>query len=90
MIVFGFLIQPALKQISEDSQKDGQAKQTVLGEMINGLETVKLFLRIFKKDRWMGAVNAQSKTSIKFSTVSINFAGIGQQLSQLVLLASAC
>ena len=90
VIVFGFLIQPALKQISEDSQKDGQAKQTVLGEMINGLETVKTVSGgSVLKDRWMGAVNAQSKTSIKsriFTQLALNFAGIGQQLSQMGII----
>ena len=90
VIVFGILIQPALKQISEDSQKDGQAKQTVLGEMINGLETVKTVSGgSVLKDRWMGAVNAQSKTSIKsriFTQLALNFAGIGQQLSQMGII----
>ena len=90
VIIFGFLIQPALKQISEDSQKDGQAKQTVLGEMINGLETVKTVSGgSVLKDRWMGAVNAQSKTSIKsriFTQLALNFAGIGQQLSQMGII----
>ena len=90
VIIFGLLIQPALKQISEDSQKDGQAKQTVLGEMINGLETVKTVSGgSVLKDRWMGAVNAQSKTSIKsriFTQLALNFAGIGQQLSQLGII----
>ena len=90
VIIFGLLIQPALKQISEDSQKDGQAKQTVLGEMINGLETVKTVSGgSVLKDRWMGAVNAQSKTSIKsriFTQLALNFAGIGQQLSQMGII----
>ena len=90
VIIFGFLIQPALKQISEDSQRDGQAKQTVLGEMINGLETVKTVSGgSVLKDRWMGAVNAQSKTSIKsriFTQLALNFAGIGQQLSQVGII----
>ena len=31
VIIFGLLIQPMLRQISEDSQQNGQAKQTVLG-----------------------------------------------------------
>ena len=90
VIIFGILIQPVLKQISEDSQKDGQAKQTVLGEMINGLETVKTVSGgSVLKDRWMGAVNAQSKTSIKsriFTQLALNFAGIGQQLSQVGII----
>ena len=90
VIVFGILIQPALKQISEDSQKDGQAKQTVLGEMINGLETVKTVSGgSVLKERWMGAVNAQPKTSIKsriFTQLALNFAGIGQQLSQMGII----
>ena len=90
VIVFGLLIQPVLKQISEDSQRDGQAKQTVLGEMINGLETVKTVSggSVLKK-RWMNAVEAQSKTSIKsriFTQLALNFAGIGQQLSQVGII----
>ena len=90
VIVFGLLIQPVLKQISEDSQKDGQAKQTVLGEMINGLETVKTVSGgSVLKTRWMNAVDAQSKTSIKsriFTQLALNFAGIGQQLSQVGII----
>ena len=90
VIIFGLLIQPVLKQISEDSQRDGQAKQTVLGEMINGLETVKTVSggSVLKK-RWMNAVEAQSKTSIKsriFTQLALNFAGIGQQLSQVGII----
>ena len=90
VIVFGLLIQPVLKQISEDSQRDGQAKQTVLGEMINGLETVKTVSGgSVLKTRWMNAVEAQSKTSIKsriFTQLALNFAGIGQQLSQVGII----
>ena len=90
VIIFGLLIQPMLRQISEDSQQNGQAKQTVLGEMINGLETVKTVSggTILKK-RWMNAVDAQSKTSIKsriFTQLALNFAGIGQQLSQVGII----
>lgn len=90
VIIFGLLIQPVLKKISEDSQKDGQAKQTVLGEMINGLETVKTVSGgSVLKSRWMNAVEAQSKTSIKsriFTQLALNFAGIGQQLSQVGII----
>ena len=90
VIIFGLVIQPVLKQISEDSQKDGQAKQTVLGEMINGLETVKTVSGgAVLKTRWMNAVDAQSKTSIKsriFTQLALNFAGIGQQLSQVGII----
>jgi len=90
VIIFGLLIQPVLKQISEDSQRDGQAKQTVLGEMINGLETVKTVSGgVVLKTRWMNAVEAQSKTSIKsriFTQLALNFAGIGQQLSQVGII----
>ena len=80
VIIFGILIQPMLRKISEDSQQNGQAKQTVLGEMINGLETVKTVSggTVLKK-RWMNAVDAQSKTSIKsriFTQLALNFAGI--------------
>ena len=90
VIIFGLLIQPMLRQISEDSQQNGQAKQTVLGEMINGLETVKTVSggTILKK-RWMNAVDAQSTTSIKsriFTQLALNFAGIGQQLSQVGII----
>jgi ATP-binding cassette subfamily C protein LapB len=90
VIIFGLLIQPMLRQISEDSQQNGQAKQTVLGEMINGLETVKTVSggTVLKK-RWMNAVDAQSKTSIKsriFTQLALNFAGIGQQLSQVGII----
>ena len=90
VILFGLLIQPVLKQISEDSQQNGQAKQTVLGEMINGLETVKTVSGgATLKSRWMNAVDAQSKTSIKsriFTQLALNFAGIGQQLSQVGII----
>ena len=90
VIIFGFLIQPVLKKISEESQENGQAKQTVLGEMINGLETVKTVSGgATLKNRWMNAVDAQSKTSIKsriFTQLALNFAGIGQQLSQVGII----
>ena len=63
VFVFGLILQPFFKRISGATHEGQIAKQSVLGEMINGLETIKTISgsEILKK-RWMESVNDQSST----------------------------
>ena len=58
--------------------------------MISGLETVKTVSGSkYLKSRWMDAVEGQSSTGIKsrvLSQLAANFAGVGQQVSQLGII----
>ena len=90
VFVFGLILQPFFKRISGATHEGQIAKQSVLGEMINGLETIKTISgsEILKK-RWMESVNDQSSTGIKsriLSQLATNFAGMGVQASQLGII----
>ena len=90
VFVFGLILQPFFKRISGATHEGQIAKQSVLGEMINGLETIKTISgsEILKK-RWMESVNDQSSTGIRsriLSQLATNFAGMGVQASQLGII----
>ena len=90
VIFFGLVLQPFFRSVAEKSHKGLLAKQSVLGEMISGLETVKTVSGSkYLKSRWMDAVEGQSSTGIKsrvLSQLAANFAGVGQQASQLGII----
>ena len=66
VIFFGLVLQPFFRSVAEKSHKGLLAKQSVLGEMISGLETVKTVSGSkYLKSRWMDAVEGQSSTGIK-------------------------
>ena len=87
VFIFGLVLQPFFRRISNASHEGQIAKQSVLGEMINGLETIKTVSGSeVLKNRWMVSVGEQSVTGIRsriLSQLATNFAGMGQQVSQL-------
>lgn len=87
VIVVGLLIQPIVRRLSQNSQIDGQAKQSVLVEVLHGLETLKTLrgVNLFES-RWMQSVKHQGETLAKsrfWSQITGNMAQTGQQLSQV-------
>lgn len=87
VIVVGLIIQPLIKRFSSNAQVDGQNKQSVLVEVINGLETLKVLRGVaLFKNRWMKSVNEQGKSLGKsrfWNQFVATFAQFGQQLSQI-------
>ena len=87
MIIIGLAIQPLIKRSSEGAITDGKSKQSVLIEMLNGLETLKSLKGVnLIKERWSNSVSQQGLKMLKsrfWSQLTSNFAQSGQQLSQI-------
>ena len=87
VLIVGLLVQPIIKVRSHNAQIEGQSKQSVLIEVLNGLETLKTLkgITLFKK-RWMNSVTQQGshQASTRFwSQLTANLAQTGQQVSQV-------
>ena len=87
VIIIGLAIQPLIKRSSEGAITDGKSKQSVLIEMLNGLETLKSLKGVnLIKERWSNSVSQQGLKMLKsrfWSQLTSNFAQSGQQLSQI-------
>ena len=87
VILFGLLLQPIIKRMSELSLMQGKSKQAVMVEMIGALETVKMTQgNSMLRNRWLNSVLQQGKTSAKTkmtSQLASHFAQFGQQASQI-------
>ena len=87
VILFGFILQPIIKRMTELSVFQGKSKQAVMVEMIGALETVKTTQGNARlRNRWLNSVLNQGKTSAKTkmtSQLAAHFAQFGQQVSQI-------
>ena len=87
VIIAGLLIQPVIRKLSFNAAQDGQSKQSVIVEVLSGMETLKTLRGInILRDRWMDSVDRQGITSAKskfWSQLTANFSQSGQQLSQV-------
>jgi ATP-binding cassette subfamily C protein LapB len=87
VIIFGLLLQPIIRRMSEVSQSQGKSKQAVIVEMISALETVKTVRGLsMLRNRWLNSVLHQSKSNTKIkltSQLAAQFAQFGQQASQI-------
>ena len=87
VLIVGLLVQPIIKARSHNAQVEGQSKQSVLIEVLNGLETLKTLKGItLFKTRWMDSVTQQGlhQASTRFwSQLTSNLAQTGQQVSQV-------
>ena len=87
VVMLGLLIQPIIKGKTMNAQLDGQNKQSVLVELLTGLETLKTLRGLSSfSERWRDSVTQQGKMlgqSRFWSQVSANFAQVGQQISQV-------
>ena len=87
VILVGLLIQPIIKRKTFNAQIDSQNKNSVLVELLSGLETIKTLkgINLFKK-RWKDSVVQQAEVigETRFwNQISSNFAQTGQQISQV-------
>lgn len=87
VILFGFILQPIIRRMTELSSQQGKSKQSVIVEMISALETVKTTQGIsMLRNRWLNSVLHQGKTQAKTkmtSQLATYFAQFGQQISQI-------
>ena len=87
VIIAGLLIQPVIRKLSFNAAQDGQSKQSVIVEVLSGMETLKTLKGInLLRDRWIDSVDRQGITSAKskfWSQLTSNFSQSGQQLSQV-------
>jgi len=87
VVMLGLLIQPIIKGKTMNAQLDGQNKQSVLVELLTGLETLKTLRGLSSfSERWRDSVTQQGKMlgqSRFWSQISANFAQVGQQISQV-------
>ena len=87
VIIVGLLIQPVIRKLTFNAAQDGQSKQSVIVEVLSGMETLKTLKGInLLKDRWVDSVDRQGITSAKskfWSQLTANFSQSGQQLSQV-------
>jgi len=87
VIIAGLIVQPIIRNLTTRASEDGQAKQSVLVEMLSGINTLKVLKGIdLFRERWEGSVERQGKltTRTKFwSQLTSNLAQTGQQISQV-------
>ena len=87
VIIAGLIIQPVIRKLSFNAAQDGQSKQSVIVEVLAGMETLKTLKGInILRDRWVDSVDRQGITSAKskfWSQLTTNFSQSGQQLSQV-------
>ena len=90
VLVGGLAIQPVIKRMSSNASNDGKSKQSVLIEMISGLETLKTLRGInLLENRWSESVKKQGEALLRsrfWNQLLSNFAQSGQQLSQVGII----
>ena len=88
VLLIGLALQPLIKKSSEGAITDGKSKQSVLIEMLNGLETLKSLRGInLIKERWSQSVTQQGLKMLKSLLVSLtSIAQTGQQLAQIGII----
>jgi ATP-binding cassette subfamily C protein LapB len=90
VIIAGLLIQPIIQKLTFNASKDGQSKQSVIVEVLSGMETLKTLPGIgILRERWVKSVESQGVTTAKskfWSQLTSNFTQSGQQLSQVGII----
>ncbi len=87
VIIFGLILQPLMRRLSEMSAAQGKSKQGVMVELLSMLETVKTIRGIsIIRNRWyQGVINqGTSQRRSRFTTqLATHFTQLGQQASQV-------
>ena len=87
VIIFGLILQPIIRRMTEIAMTQGKSKQSVMVEMISALETVKTTQgNSMLRNRWLNSVLNQGQTQAKTkltSQLATHFAQFGQQVSQI-------
>ena len=91
VIIFSLVLQPFMKQMADQSLTNTIAKNSVLTEMVVGLETVKTISGgDVLRERWMESVEQQSETNVGtrfMSQLATNFSAMAVLASQLAVVA---
>ena len=87
MLIFGLILQPIMRRLTQMGMMQGQGKQSVMVEMISALETLKTIpgLKMLRQ-RWLQSVVNQSASNRKMrftSQLTQHFTQLGQQISQI-------
>lgn len=90
VILFGLLLQPIMRKISDLSTQQGQSKQAVMVEMLSNLQTLKTVRGIsILRNRWFQGVLNQgmAQRRSRFTTqLATHFTQLGQQASQVGII----
>lgn len=90
VIIFGLLLQPIMRKISDLSASQGQSKQAVMVELLSSMQTVKTVRGIsILRNRWFQGVLNQGtaqRRSRFTSQLASNFTQLGQQASQVGII----
>ena len=90
VIIFGLLLQPIMRKISDLSASQGQSKQAVMVELLSSMHTVKTVRGIsILRNRWFQGVLNQGtaqRRSRFTSQLASNFTQMGQQASQIGII----
>ncbi len=90
VIIFGLLLQPIMRKISDMSSVQGQSKQAVMVELLSSMQTVKTVQGIsILRNRWFQGVINQSisqRRSRFTSQLASHFTQLGQQASQVGII----
>ena len=95
MVVFvGLVVQPFLKKMAQSSVKGGEAKQTVLLETLQNIETVKSISGAENlRRRWLDAVDEQAEVNVKtkfYNQIATSFSSTALIFNKSLLSLMEC
>ncbi|MDA9714755.1 ATP-binding cassette domain-containing protein [bacterium] len=87
----GLVIQPFLKKMAKSSLDGGEAKQTVLLETLQNIETVKSISGADKlRKRWLQAVDKQADVNVKtkfYNQIATSFSSSALMFNQIMIVS---
>ncbi len=87
----GLVIQPFLKKMAKSSLDGGEAKQTVLLETLQNIETVKSISGADKlRQRWLQAVDKQADVNVKtkfYNQIATSFSSSALMFNQIMIVS---
>ena len=87
----GLVIQPLLKKMAKSSLDGGEAKQTVLLETLQNIETVKSISGADKlRKRWLQAVDKQADVNVKtkfYNQIATSFSSSALMFNQIMIVS---
>lgn len=90
VVGFGVVVQPLVRRLTVSASKNGQGKQSVIVELLTGMETLQSLPGIgILRRRWLESVHHQGTTTARsrfWSQLTVNVSQSGQQLSQVGII----
>ena len=91
VIFVGVVVQPFLKKLAVNSLDGGEAKQTVLLETLQNIETVKSISGSDKlRKRWLKAVDDQAEVNVKtkfYNQIATSFSSTALMFNQILIVS---